>query len=46
MGDGIGGGVVDSYQGVGGGTEGGYYLIVFFICAFVFWSLMPCLFFK
>ena len=40
-------GVVDSYQGVAGGTEGGYYLIVFFfICAFVFWSLMSCLFFK
>ena len=39
-------GVVDSYQGVGGGTGGGYYLIVFFICAFVFWSLMSCLFFK
>ena len=34
--------VVDSYQGVGGGTEGGYYLIVFliFVCGFVFWSLM------
>ena len=39
-------GVVDLYQGVGGGTGGGYYLIVFFICAFVFWSLMSCLFFK
>ena len=38
--------VVDLYQGVGGGTGGGYYLIVFFICAFVFWSLMSCLFFK
>ena len=24
-------GVVDSYQGVGGGTGGGYYLIVFFL---------------
>ena len=31
-------GVVDSYQGVSGGTGGRYYLIVFcfFICAFVF----------
>ena len=28
--------VVDSYQGVGGGTEGGYYVIVFFVCVFVF----------
>ena len=46
---------VDSYQGKGGGTEGGYYLIVFFcffylfiysFCAFVFRSLMSCLFFK
>ena len=40
-------GVVDLYQGVGGGTGGGYYLIVFFlifIYAFVFWSLMSCLF--
>ena len=29
-----GGGVVDSYQGVGGRTRGGYYLIVFlcFLC--------------
>ena len=42
------GGVWFSYQGVGGGTGGGYYLIVFlyFVCAFVFWSLMSCLFFK
>ena len=39
-------GVVDSYQGVGGGTGGDYYLIVFFICAVVFWSLMSCLFLK
>ena len=32
--------MVDSYQGVGwGGTGGGYYLIDFFIVAFVFWSL-------
>ena len=34
---------VDSHQGVRGGTGGGYYLIVFcffFICGFVFWSLM------
>ena len=39
-------GVVDSHQGVGGGTGVGYYLIVFlgfFICAFIFWSLMSCL---
>ena len=39
-------GVIDSYQGVGGGTVGGYYLLVVFICAFVFWSVMSCLFFK
>ena len=39
-------GVVDLYQDMGGGTGGGYYLIVFFICAFAFWSLMSCLFFK
>ena len=39
-------GVVDLYQGVDGGTGGGYYVIVFFICAFAFWSLMSCLFFK
>ena len=38
--------VVDSYQDVGGGTGAGYYLIGFFIFAFVFLSLMPCLFFK
>ena len=31
--------VVDSYQGVGGGTGGGYYLRVFFNCAFVFCAL-------
>ena len=43
-------GVVDSYQGVGIRTVGGYYLIacyfLIFICAFVFRSLMSCLFFK
>ena len=39
MGDGIGRG--DWFI-----SGGGYYLIVFFICAFVFWSLMSCLFFK
>ena len=39
-------GVVDSYQGVGEGTGGGYYLIVLFISAFVLCSLMSCLFFK
>ena len=40
-GDGIGWGVVDSYEGVGG-----YYVIVcfFFICVFVFWSLVSSLF--
>ena len=38
-------GVVDSYQGVGRGTGGGFYLIVFFTCAFVFCSLMSCFFF-
>ena len=42
-------GMVDLYQGVGGGTGSGYYLIAcffcfIFICAFVFWSLMSCLF--
>ena len=46
-----GGEVVDSYQGVGGVTGGVYYVTVFFfflifICGFVFWSLMPCPFFK
>ena len=46
MGDRIGGGVVDSYQGVGAGTGGGYYLIVFFICAFFFWCLMSYIFFN
>ena len=35
--------MVDSYQGVGGRTRGGYYLIVFL---FVFSSLMSCLFSK
>ena len=40
-------GVVDSYQGVGGGIVGGYYLsLSFFFCAFVFWSLMSFFFFK
>ena len=39
-------GMVDSYEGVGGGTESGCYLIVFFICVFVFWSLISSLFFK
>ena len=38
--------MVDSYQGVDGQTGSGYYLIVFVICVFVFWSLMSCLFFK
>ena len=32
--------MVDSYQNVGGGTAGRYYLIVVFTCAFVFCSLM------
>ena len=31
-------GVVDLYWGVGGGTGGGYHLIVFFSCPFVFVS--------
>ena len=35
--------LADLYQGVGGGTGDEYYLIVFFICAFVFGSLMSCL---
>ena len=38
--------MVDSYQDVGGGTGGGYYLIGSFIFGFVFWPLMRCLFFK
>ena len=35
--------VVDLYQGVDGGTGGGYYLkvIAFFTCTFVFCSFMP-----
>ena len=33
-------------SGCGGGDRGGCYPIVFFICVFVFWSLMSCLFFK
>ena len=39
--------VVNSYQGVGGETWGGYYLIVFFNCAFVFCYLLSslCLFY-
>ena len=28
-------GVVSSYQGLGGGTEGGYYLLVCFLCLFL-----------
>ena len=39
-------GVADSYQGVGGRTGGGYYLIVIFICASASCSVMSCLFFK
>ena len=35
-----------NYQGACGGTGGEYYPIVFFICAFVFWSPMSHLFFK
>ena len=43
----LGDGMVDSYKGVGGGTGGGYYLIVFFTCAFVFCSFVsPVLFLK
>ena len=34
-----GGGVVDSYQGLGEGTGGGYYLIVFVSYVFVFCCL-------
>ena len=45
QGDGIGRKVVDSYLVVGGGTARGY-ISFFFICAFVFCSLMSCLFFK
>ena len=37
-GDGIGGGWLIYIWGVGGGTGGGYHLIVFFSCAFVFVS--------
>ena len=43
MGDGIGGGTVDSYQVVAGGTGGGDYLIVFFTFAFAFCYLMSSL---
>ena len=39
------GGVVDSYQGVGGRTRGGYYFIAF-LFVFLFSSLMSCLFSK
>ena len=39
-------GLVDSYQSVGSGTVGGYYLIEFFICAFVFCCIMSCIVFK
>ena len=42
-------GVVDSYEGVGGGIGVGSYLFglfFIFIFAFVFWPLMSCLFFK
>ena len=38
-------GRVNSYQGVVGETGGGYYVIDFLNCAFVFCSLMSCLFF-
>ena len=46
-----GGGVVDSHQGVGAGqgwvlSHSLFFFFLIFICAFVFWSLMPCLFFK
>ena len=50
------GGVWFSYQGVGGGTGCGWgdrgwvlshsFFVLFFVRAFVFWSLMSCLFFK
>ena len=41
-------GVVNSYQGVGEGQVVGIISVFFFIffCAFVFWSLMSCLFLK
>ena len=40
-------GVVDLYQGVGGGDRGWVLSHSFFLfCAFVFWSLMSCVFFK
>ena len=39
-------GLVDLYQGVGGVTGGGYYLIVVWVFLLVFRSLMSCLFFK
>ena len=42
MGDGIGGRVVESYQGVGGGTGGEYYLLVsIFFFLFVLLSFGP-----
>ena len=48
---GLGGwGVVASYQGLGWGTGGGYYLLVCFWCLFLFvvlsFALISCLFFK
>ena len=48
MGGGGGGGgwVVDSYQGVGGGTGSGYYLIVLFYLGFCFVLSCPLSFFK
>ena len=44
MGDRIGGGVVDSYQGVGAGTGGGYCLIVFLFVLFSFGVSCPIYF--
>ena len=32
----MGGGVVASYQGLGWGTGGGYYLLGFFLCLLLF----------
>ena len=38
-----GGGVVDSYQGVGGGTGGGYYLFFFFFDFYLWFCLLVSL---
>ena len=39
---GSGGGVVDSYQGVGGGTGGWYYLVVSLFLLVLLSFVLPC----